>query len=95
LAAKAALLLKKAGAHKIDLCVHIELTFAMHLLLSHIGASRCLHLQVALSRYKRWSTPPRTKPTQSKRPRQELLDQQLMPDFKNGRKLRDYQVRWL
>jgi hypothetical protein len=49
-------------------------------------------VQVALSRYKRWSTPPHMRPAQSKRPRQELLDQKLLPAFKNGRKLRDYQV---
>lgn len=49
-------------------------------------------LQVALSRYKRWSTPPQLRATQSKRPRQELLDQKLLPVFKNGRNLRDYQV---
>ena len=32
------------------------------------------------------------RPTQSHRPRQELLDQKLLPAFKNGRNLRDYQV---
>lgn len=51
-----------------------------------------LSLQVALARFRRWSTLPRTKPVASKRPRQELLDQKLLPAFKNGRKLRDYQV---
>lgn len=54
----------------------------------------CAPLQVALDRYRRWSKPPRSKPKDSKRPLQQLLDKKLLPDFKNGRKLRDYQVGW-
>jgi hypothetical protein len=52
----------------------------------------CAPLQVALERFRRWSKPPRSKPKDSKRPLQQLLDKKLLPDFKNGRKLRDYQV---
>lgn len=71
-------------------------THAHHLFLAHACGAPCPYLlsvpQVALARYKRWSAPPRSRPTLSKRPRQELLDEKLLPDFKNGRKLRDYQV---
>jgi hypothetical protein len=49
------------------------------------------HAQAALARYKRWSRKPASRRPIT-RPRQELLDQRLLPEFKNGRRLRDYQV---
>jgi len=40
----------------------------------------------------RWTAPPRRGLRAASWPAKALLDQQLLPDFKNERKLRDYQV---
>jgi hypothetical protein len=49
-------------------------------------------LQAALARFRRWTAPPRRGFKAASRPAKALLDQQLLPAFKNERKLREYQV---
>lgn len=77
--------------NRIKFCPTVCLFAPADVIRTYVCVYVCL-MQVALARYKRWSTPPQTRPTARKRPRQELLDQKLLPAFKNGRKLRDYQV---
>jgi hypothetical protein len=49
-------------------------------------------LQAALARFKLWCTPPAVPPRAAKRPAATLTDSGQLPDFRNNRALRDYQV---
>lgn len=52
-----------------------------------------LSLQAALARFKLWCTPPTAPPRAAKRPAAALTEKGQLPVFRNGRALRDYQVR--
>jgi hypothetical protein len=53
----------------------------------------CRLLQAALARFKLWCTPPAVPPRPAKRPAAALCESGQLPVFRNGRALRDYQVR--
>lgn len=48
--------------------------------------------QAALMRFHRWTTVPERPPRAAVPPSKQLLEQKLLPTFRNGRALRDYQV---
>ncbi len=61
-------------------------------LIHHLSPHPFSSAQAALIRFRRWTQPPARAPRPAPRPPAALLDAKLLPAFRSGRALRDYQV---